>query len=46
MFQSYEYYQNKEWKGLDPEFERPVEKAVLGKIGIASAYTKLEPEEE
>jgi hypothetical protein len=36
MFQSYDYYKEKEWKGLDPNFERPVEKAKLGKIGIAS----------
>jgi hypothetical protein len=42
MLQTYDYYAEKDYKGLDKTLEVPVQKAELGKIGIASGYTNLE----
>lgn len=46
MLQSYDYYKDKEWKGLDNKLEKPVEMATLGKVGIATGYKNLEETEE
>lgn len=45
MLQTYDYYKDREWKGLDKGIKKDVEKAKLGKIGIATGYTKLEEAE-
>ena len=41
FYKHYEYFRDKNWKGLDTKIEVPVQKAKLGEVGIPLSYTKI-----
>ena len=45
VFQTYDFYKDKEWKGLDPELKVEVHRAKLGKVGIAAGYKRIQEDE-
>lgn len=46
MYQTYDYYKEKEYKGLDREQVVDVHKAKIGQVGIATGYKDIKEETE
>jgi diphthamide biosynthesis protein 2 len=41
FYKHYEYFRDKNWKGLDTDIDVPVQKAVKGEVGIPLSYNKI-----
>lgn len=46
VLQTYDQYLERSYKGLEKEQQVPVEKATLGRVGIATGYKTIEAAEE